>query len=111
MKKKKDLLKLHDMVVKKVLDDTDIPFAIVRRFWFKNGDFFRGHRLKIHQNKEMLISSYIEIDGHTIRISNHEKKAGYPDGMTNYIYDDDGTIIKCANYPKVNKKNETNNDI
>lgn len=100
MKKKKDLLKLHDMVVKKVLDDTDIPFATVRRFWFKNGDFFKGRRLKIHQDVEMLISSYVEFNGHTIRISNHEKKKGYPNGMTNYIYNDNGEIVQSSNYPK-----------
>lgn len=98
-------INLHKKVVQQVLDETDIPFAEVRTYQFKDGEYNRNkkRKMEIKCNQGLLISSYIEYDGHTIRISNHEKSGSYPEGMTNYIYDETGTVIKACNYPKEGK--------
>ena len=89
-------LKLHDSVVKDVLDKYDMPFAYVETTWFRNGERhrYKGKMMRIQCDKKILISSYVDYNGKLIRISNHEKKNGYPDNMINYIYDDAGKIIK-----------------
>lgn len=83
-------IKMHDSVVRDVLDKTDIPFANVETTYFRKGQQhrYRGKMLKIECEQPILISSYIDSgDGRHIRISNHEKKNGLPPQMINLVYD------------------------
>lgn len=83
-------IRMHDSVVQDVLDKTDIPFANVETTWFRKGQQhrYKGKMLKIECEQCILISSYIDSgDGRYIRISNHEKKNGLPNGMINIVYD------------------------
>lgn len=100
-------MRLHDKVVQQVLDKTDLPFASVRTYWFKNGQWrvHNGKKVQVKTDKGILISSYIEDGNHTIRISNHPKGSGkYPAPMVNYEYDEKGEIISATNYPKEERK-------
>lgn len=101
-KQQNRLLRIHQKAVQSVLDQMDIPFVEVKTYWFKDGQINKGKQIRIRQDLDILISSYAEINGHTIRISNHHKKKGYPEGITNYIYDASGNIIEAANYPRRN---------
>lgn len=80
----------HDNIVRDILDEIDMPFARVETFWFRNGEVRKiGKKtMKIECEQDILISSYIDTgDGRQIRISNHEKQNGLPDGYIEYIYD------------------------
>jgi hypothetical protein len=78
----------HDNIVRDILDKIDMPFARVETFWFRKGEKRKGKNLYIDCDQDILISSYIDTgDGRQIRISNHEKKNGLPNGYIEYIYD------------------------
>lgn len=72
-------IRLYKGVVKEILDNVDIPFVEIDTFWYKNGDKhkYKNKILTINCNeKEILISSYFNINNKTVRISNHDKKQG-----------------------------------
>ena len=82
-------IKMHDNIVRDILDKTDIPFADIETTWFRKGQThkYKGKILKIECEQPILISSYIDSgDGRHIRISNHEKKNGLPPQMINIVY-------------------------
>lgn len=89
-------------MVEQILEkDEKLPWAEYETHWFRRGQkhWYKKKEMKIETDKLILISSYLEIDGITIRISNHEKKQGYAPGTRNYVYDDMGKY-KMKFYPK-----------
>ena len=92
------IISVHDHIVRDILDKMDLPFATVETFWFKRGERHKVGKkiMKIECEQDLLISSYVDTgDGRQIRISNHEKQNGLPNGYLEFIYDwQTGKIIK-----------------
>ncbi|MBO4726088.1 MAG: hypothetical protein J5598_00615 [Clostridia bacterium] len=104
--KKKDVAywkSFHKRMVEKILDKCEkLPWAEYETHWFKRGQkhWYKNKERTIITDKPILISSYLEVDGITIRISNHEKKSGYAPGTRNYVYDEVGQFTSKFYPPK-----------
>ena len=81
----KPLIKMHENIVRDILDAVDVPFCRVETHWYWNGQkrMVRGKIWTVKCDpREILISSYIDINGRTVRISNHDKGSGNYTGIT-----------------------------
>lgn len=90
-KQKTALLKMHRHIVYDVLNRMEIPFAEYTTHYFKKGDtnIVNGKKRKVEcGDDEMFISSYVDVGGQQIRISNH-KKGRYEFPGIEVIYDKD----------------------
>ena len=100
-------LKFHDDMVRQILDTKEhLPWAQYETHWFTRGQkhYYRNKAMRIETDKPILVSSYLEVDGITVRIINHEKKNGYAPGTRVYIYDEMGKFyVRQIPFPNTSK--------